>query len=84
MKKLKKFQLGNLSVLSRQEMINLSGGKTYAFNCGVGDECSLYITSLGIVVEGKCNYHVSGTSVSCFCQNGRYHTGAGHTTSCWK
>lgn len=83
MKKLKRFQIGNLTMLSQQEMMNLSGGETI-FRCKTNETCNLYIHSLGITVQGRCTYYISGTSVSCYCQNGKYTTNPHSISVCFQ
>lgn len=83
MRKITKIHVGNVTLLSQQEMINLSGGgKDYT--CRVNEDCKLYIGALGIVLDGKCALDGSGTTISCYCYNGAYHTTFGHQTSCWR
>lgn len=83
MKKLKKFRVGNLATLNQQEMMELSGGKQ-SFTCRTNEPCQLFIEGLGITVQGTCKSYANGTTVSCYCKNGRYSTSYGHKTSCWK
>lgn len=83
MKKLKPFHVGNFTVLNQQEMMNLSGGEA-TFTCRTNEKCNLYITNLGITVQGTCRYSVYGSSVSCYCKNGGYSSDADKTSSCWK
>lgn len=83
MKKLKKFKVGNLTMLNQQEMIDLSGG-AQTFTCRTNEYCNLFIQAIGITVRGTCQYYSNGTSISCYCQNGNYQTTPGHGTSCWK
>lgn len=83
MRKLKKIRVGNLTMLSQQEMMNLSGGEKN-FTCRTTEPCKLYIEKIGITVEGTCEYSAVGTTVSCYCRNGMYYTSPGQTTSCWR
>lgn len=83
MKKMKKFQVGNLTMLNQQEMMNLSGGEQ-TFTCRTNEKCKLYIEVIGITVDGTCHYSFDGTTVSCYCKNGIYSTTPGHGNSCWK
>lgn len=83
MKKLKQFHVGNFEMLSQQEMMNLSDGET-TFTCKTNDNCKLYIPALQITVDGKCEYYVMGTSVSCYCKNGSYYTSPSSQSYCWK
>lgn len=83
MRKLKKFNVGNLTMLSQQEMMNLSGGEK-TFTCRTNGSCNLFIETIGITVPGKCQYSTYGTTISCFCKNGNYSTSPGHSTSCWQ
>lgn len=83
MKKIRRFTVGNLLTLSQQEMTSLSGGEQN-FTCKTNESCYLYIEALGITVQGTCHYSSNGTTISCYCQNGRYSTTSGHGSSCWK
>ncbi|UPS44582.1 hypothetical protein M1D30_13690 [Prevotella sp. E15-22] len=83
MKKLKRFHVGNLTVLGQREMMDLSGGEK-TFKCRTGETCNLFIEIMGITVQGKCYYSSNGTTVSCYCKNGNYSTTPGHGTSCWE
>lgn len=83
MKKLKKFELNQSRFLSSDEMTKLHGGEQ-SFTCRTNEPCSLFISSLGITVQGTCQYQSSGTTVSCYCKNGDYSTSSSSTTSCWK
>lgn len=83
MRKIKKISVENLTMLSQQEMIDLSGGEK-TFTCRTNESCNLFIEAIGITVQGTCQYSANGTTISCYCKNGKYSTSPGHGSSCWK
>ena len=82
MKKLKRFQLGNLRELNQNEMKHLFGGD-HTFTCKTHSECNLYIPSLGITIKGECYYDLSGTSISCYCKHNNYVSDPYKPSACW-
>lgn len=83
MRKLRKINVGNLTMLNQQEMMSLTGGEQ-KFTCRTNETCNLYVAELGFTIQGKCHYSSNGTTVSCYCKNGKYSTTPGHGSSCWK
>lgn len=83
MRKLKRFNIKDVNVLTPAQMMVLGGGDdTYV--CNTGGDCRLFITDLKLEVSGTCKSAWEGGSVRCYCQNGAHTTNKESRSSCWK
>ncbi|MBS0030356.1 hypothetical protein ACTJJ0_26005 [Chitinophaga sp. 22321] len=83
--KLKALHLGATEVLSREQLKNVLGGTGSA---GSGDghcktgKCKLYVSDLGITVDGDCTDFHEGGTIRCSCVNGDYQTDPNTWSAC--
>lgn len=93
--KLKALGLGAKEILSREQLKNVLGGSgttgttgTGSGTTGSGDghcrtgSCSLFVSALGITVQGVCTDYHTGGSIRCACVNGNYSTDPNSWSAC--
>lgn len=67
MRKLKRFNLHNVQLLSNNDLQNLVGGSNGAAICHTSASCKFYVAELKEYVYGTCQEYQYGSAFYCEC-----------------